>query len=122
MLNIKNINYMIGFFRNTLTTNKKEEPVYLNRFSHDLCLSPDVSLTGCSSAEPVSVSIRHHKGMNLSKLNLNLSKKYCCIKFTINFVNFFLDGSRHVSIFSMVIFIVKLLLYLRHIRVSATTS
>ena len=80
---------MIGFFRNILATNKKEEPAYLNRFSHDLCLSPDVSLTGCSSAEPVSVSIRHRKGTNLLNLIINPSENYCSIKFIINFVNKF---------------------------------
>lgn len=80
---------MIGFFRNILTTNKKREKARSSRFSHDLCPSSDVSLTGCSSAEPVSVSIRYHKGTNLPNLIFNLSKNYCSIKFIINFVNIF---------------------------------
>ncbi len=80
---------MIVFFRNMLTTNKKGEPACDNRFSRYLCLSPDVSLTGCSSAEPVSVSIRHHKVTILLNLIINPSKNYCSIKYCINFVNKF---------------------------------
>ena len=80
---------MIGFFRHTLTTNKKGEPACDNRFSRYLCLSPDVSLTGCSSAEPVSVSIRYHKVTNLLNFIINPSENYYCIKYCINFVNKF---------------------------------
>ena len=80
---------MIGFFRHTLTTNKKGEPACDNRFSRYLCLSPDVSLTGCSSAEPVSVSIWLSKVTNLIDLITNPSKNYYRIKYCINFVNKF---------------------------------
>ena len=80
---------MIGFFRHTLTTNKKGEPACDNRFSRYLCLSLDVSLTGYSSAEPVSVSIRYHKVTNLLNFIINPSENYYRIKYCINFVNKF---------------------------------
>ena len=80
---------MIGFFRNILTTNKKREKACSSRFSHDLCPSSDVSLTGCSSAEPVSVSIRYHKVTNLLNFIINPSENYYRIKYCINFVNKF---------------------------------
>ena len=77
---------MIGFFRHTLTTNKKGEPACDNRFSRYLCLSPDVSLTGCSSAEPVSVSIRYHKVTNLLNFIINLLLTHQKIIIVLNIV------------------------------------
>ena len=77
---------MIGFFRHTLTTNKKGEPACDNRFSRYLCLSPDVSLTGYSSAEPVSVSIRYHKVTNLLNFIINLLLTHQIIIIVLNIV------------------------------------
>lgn len=77
---------MIGFFRHMLTTGKKGEPAFDNRFSRYLCLSQDVSLTGCSSAEPVSVSIRYHKVTNLLNFIINLLLTHQKIIIVLNIV------------------------------------
>lgn len=80
---------MIGFLRHILATNKKRESAYICRLFLDLCPSSNVSLTGCSSAEPVSVSIRLDKVIYFLYPKTNLFKNYNRIKYSINFVNKF---------------------------------